>query len=82
MARTVLVSAGHSTVPPRDPGATANGWVEADLAVDLRDRIARELRASGVRITTDGEDGKSEPLRKAIELQPKNVSPRSTLMKV
>jgi N-acetylmuramoyl-L-alanine amidase len=68
MARTVLVSAGHSTVPPRDPGACADGHREADLAVDLRDRVAPFLRGLGVRVTTDGEDGQSEPLRKAIQL--------------
>lgn len=68
MARTILVSAGHSTVPPRDPGAVGNGYVEAELAVELRDMVARILKNSGVNVITDGADGKNEPLRKAIAL--------------
>ncbi len=68
MSGTVLVSAGHSTVHKVDLGAQANGHVEAHLAVELRDMVVQRLRAAGVKVTTDGEDGVNEPLIKAIEL--------------
>lgn len=66
--KIVLVSAGHSTVPPRDPGATGNGYVEAVEAVKLRDSIATRLRAKGLIVLEDGIDGESDPLKKAIQL--------------
>jgi hypothetical protein len=71
MSGTVMVSAGHSTVPPVDPGATANGHVEALLALELRDMVASRLRAAGITVVTDGADGLSDPLIKAIQLAKK-----------
>ncbi|NUP10217.1 MAG: hypothetical protein HOW73_29560 [Polyangiaceae bacterium] len=65
MGRTVLVSAGHSE---SDPGAVGNGYVEARLAVELRDIVARKLRSAGVNVLTDGMDGRNDPLSKAISL--------------
>ena len=53
---------------PKDPGAVGGGFVEAELAVDLRDRVAAELRALGCDVIEDGADGVSEPLKKAIAL--------------
>lgn len=66
--KIILVSAGHSTVPPRDPGAIGSGYVEATEAVRLRDSIATRLRAKGVIVLEDGVDGESDPLKKAIGL--------------
>lgn len=71
MSAIVLVSAGHSTVPPIDPGAEKNGHVEALLAVELRDMVVTRLLAAGIQVTTDGADGISEPLKKAIQLAKK-----------
>ena len=66
--KKILVSAGHSTVPPQDPGAVGNGYKEAVEALKLRDTTAIYLRAKGVTVLEDGSDGVSEPLTKAIAL--------------
>ena len=39
--RKVILSAGHGGT---DPGASGNGFIERDLAIELRDLIAAELR--------------------------------------
>jgi N-acetylmuramoyl-L-alanine amidase len=41
MARTIFLSAGHGGT---DPGAVANGFIERDLAIELRQLIANELK--------------------------------------
>jgi N-acetylmuramoyl-L-alanine amidase len=46
-----LISAGHGG---SDPGNTASGRKEADIAVELRNIIASKLRASGHDVATDG----------------------------
>jgi len=46
-----LISAGHGA---GDPGNTASGRREADIAVELRNIIAHKLRAAGHDVTTDG----------------------------
>lgn len=66
--KTILISAGHSTVSPRDPGAVGNGYTEAYLAVELRDLVADELRKRGCKVIEDGADGENQPLKKAISL--------------
>jgi len=68
MARKILVSAGHSTVPPIDTGAVGNGYAEADLTLELRDLVVGRLRSAGISPLVDGEDGRNEPLTKAILL--------------
>lgn len=68
MAKTILVSAGHSTVAPKDSGATGNGFVEADETLKVHDAVAKILRDKKITVTTDGEDGESQPLKKAIAL--------------
>lgn len=62
---TVLISAGHGA---SDPGACANGFSEADVALMFRDGIAAELRRRNVSVLEDGADGINEPLKKAIAL--------------
>jgi N-acetylmuramoyl-L-alanine amidase len=64
----ILISAGHSTVPPKAPGATGNGYIEAIEALKLRDATADVLRGKGLTVVEDGEDGISDPLTKAIAL--------------
>lgn len=64
---SILVSAGHSTVPPKDSGAVGFG-VEADEAVKLRDAVAALLKHRNAKVVTDGVDGVSQPLTKAIAL--------------
>jgi N-acetylmuramoyl-L-alanine amidase len=68
MGKTILVSAGHSTVEPKDSGAVGNGFVEADEALKLRDKVVELLEGRNLTVITDGEDGESQPLKKAIEL--------------
>ncbi|MDQ4119912.1 MAG: N-acetylmuramoyl-L-alanine amidase [Acidobacteriota bacterium] len=70
MGKKILISAGHSTVPPKDPGAVSGKYVEAQLALRMRDMVADRLRAKGFTVIEDGADGVSEPLRKAIALCP------------
>lgn len=50
MAKTVLLSAGHSNT---DPGIVANGRREADIAVKVRDAVASELRKRGLTVRED-----------------------------
>ena len=71
MGKKILVSAGHSTVPPKDSGASGNGFVEAQEALKLRDAVAKILLEKKAEVTIDGVDGESQPLRKAIELAKK-----------
>lgn len=55
-------------MPPKDPGAVGNGFVEAKEALRLRDAVAANLRGRGFNVIEDGADGISEPLTKAITL--------------
>lgn len=67
--KTILISAGHSTVPPLDPGAVGpKGEKEANIALKMRDQVAAKLRAKGLDVTEDGADGVNEPLSKALTL--------------
>lgn len=60
-----LISAGHGG---SDPGNTASGRVEADIAVELRNIIALKLRNRGHDVTTDGVGKDNWVLAKAIGL--------------
>jgi N-acetylmuramoyl-L-alanine amidase len=42
MPRTIFLSAGHGGA---DPGAVANGYIERDLAIELRLLVANELKS-------------------------------------
>lgn len=68
MNKTILVSAGHSTVPPKDSGAVGHGFEEAKEALRVRDAVADSLRSYDLTVIEDGADGINEPLRKAIAL--------------
>lgn len=60
-----LISAGHGGT---DPGNTASGRKEADIAVELRNIIASKLRASGHDVVTDGNLRENFTLVDAIKL--------------
>jgi len=44
MARKIFISAGHGGV---DSGAVGNGYIERDLAIELRDLVVKELQLMG-----------------------------------
>lgn len=50
MARKLFISAGHGGT---DPGASANGYIEAVLTLELRDLLVRELNKLGITPVTD-----------------------------
>jgi len=60
-----LISAGHGG---SDPGNTASGRKEAEIAVELRNIVASKLRARGHDVTTDGAGKDNWVLAKAIGL--------------
>ncbi len=68
--KTLLLSAGHTSIAGRDRGAAGNGLIEGVEAVKIRDRVAELLRAKGFSVREDGGDGISEPLSKALKLIP------------
>jgi N-acetylmuramoyl-L-alanine amidase len=72
--KTVFISAGHGG---GDPGATSpdRRFIEADLALRLRDLVAARLRSWLVNVVTDGRDGINLPLRDAIELAKRTDGP-------
>ena len=63
--KTLFISAGHSDT---DPGATGNGYNEADIVLEFRDLVAVELDAMGITYSKDGETGQNLPLRKAAQM--------------
>lgn len=67
--KSILLSAGHSD---NDPGATGT-WkgktiTEADIVLDLRNRIAEIVQLRGYEIVTDGDVEQNLPLTEAIKL--------------
>jgi N-acetylmuramoyl-L-alanine amidase len=48
--RKIIISAGHGGT---DPGASGNGYIERDLAIELRNLIVAELKALGITALTD-----------------------------
>lgn len=50
MARKIILSAGHGGT---DPGATENGYIERDLAIELRNLIVAELKSLGINALVD-----------------------------
>ena len=60
-----LISAGHGG---GDPGNTASGRREADIAQDLRNIIVSKLRPLGHDVTTDGAASENWSLARAVTL--------------
>lgn len=56
MNRMVYLSAGHSNTPGKDRGAAANGFIEGDLTVELRDMVAKIIINRGYLVITDQND--------------------------
>lgn len=48
--RKIIISAGHGGT---DPGASGNGYIERDLAIELRNLIIAELKALGISALSD-----------------------------
>lgn len=61
----ITLTAGHSAT---DPGAVRGKYCEADLMLDLRNRVASRLEASGHTVRTDGISTENLPLKNAITL--------------
>jgi N-acetylmuramoyl-L-alanine amidase len=50
----VFASAGHNTQGiKKDPGAVANGYIEAELNVQFRDLFVQECKALGMKVIQD-----------------------------
>lgn len=60
-----LISAGHGGT---DPGACANGCKEADIALDMRERVASCLLAMRHTVLQDGGQGQNLPLNQAVAM--------------
>ena len=56
MSRSIYISAGHSNKSGRDRGASGNGYIEGELAVELRNLIVSELRKLGKNPIVDADD--------------------------
>lgn len=56
MSRKIFISAGHSNKPGRDRGASGNGYIEGELAVEFRDLLNKELQFYGIKPISDGND--------------------------
>lgn len=48
--RKIIISAGHGG---SDPGASANGYIERDLAIELRTLVIAELNKLGASVLSD-----------------------------
>jgi len=53
MNRRIAISAGHSNVKGEDRGAIANGYVEGELAVELRDLIVAIFKQRNIPVSVD-----------------------------
>ena len=60
-----LISAGHSAT---DPGACANGYTEAAIALEMRDLVAARLLQMRHTTLMDGDLGENLRLRQALAL--------------
>ena len=63
--KSCFISAGHSMT---DPGAVSDGLTEAEVVLDLRDRLYRYLLVRGAMVSRDGKGGQNLPLSKAIPM--------------
>lgn len=61
----LLISAGHGGP---DPGVVANGYKEADLTLDFRNRVGSELGKRGIGYQMDGGLRENLPLPRALSL--------------
>jgi N-acetylmuramoyl-L-alanine amidase len=54
--RKIFLSAGHSNVPGKDRGASGNGYIEGELAVDFRNLLICELNELNIKVIVDDND--------------------------
>lgn len=68
-SKSLFISAGHSDT---DAGASATHdgvlWTEANIVLEFRDLVAKQLIDEGVQFKKDGDIGQNLPLRDAISL--------------
>lgn len=67
--KTLFISAGHSY---RDPGASGNGYTEADLVLGFRDKVADFLDEMGIVFGRDGKAGENLNLSTASKMARKH----------
>ena len=64
----IFISAGHNPKGIKiDPGAVGNGFKEADIAVEFRNLVARELSKLGAKFITDKDDERLADYLKRIQ---------------
>lgn len=63
--KRILISAGHSDA---DPGACYSGLREADLMLELRDKLAEAVSKGGFKVVEDGSNCENLPLAAAKAL--------------
>ena len=64
----IFISAGHNPDGiKRDPGAVANGYTEAALAVEFRNLVVSELLKRNVKVITDKDDERLGDYLKRIQ---------------
>lgn len=63
----ILISAGHSNT---DPGAVANGHVEAVLVTDFRNMVAYYMRDTSHQVVTNGVAQENKSLSQTLKLIP------------
>ena len=64
----ITITAGHSNV---DPGSVNGNYKEANIAVELRNEVAKRVRLAGITVLTDGEGSDNQNLNTAIGLAKK-----------
>ena len=62
----ILLTAGHGG---KDPGNTANGRKESDIAINLRNIVASKLRAKGFVVETDGTKSENYSLVDVLKMK-------------
>jgi len=71
--RKIFLSAGHTNIKGKDRGAAANGYIEGELTVELRDLIAEELKRENIKaITEDNSFGLRKTMAKYKNLTSKD----------
>ena len=74
--RKIFISAGHSNKPGKDQGAQGNGFIEGQLAVELRNLLVSELKSLGI---TPVGDADSNVLKDSITFF-KNLTAKDSIV--
>jgi N-acetylmuramoyl-L-alanine amidase len=74
--RKIFISAGHSNKPGKDQGAAGNGFIEGQLAVELRNLLVSELKSLGI---TPVGDADSNVLKDSITFF-KNLTAKDSIV--